>query len=176
MTGEGSTIAIIRGLKVRVPVLDRFLSANNIDETYGNAPFYDKDPDAQSQLLRSKVGGVDTRTRIFIPSKQNHNDSNFAYVAYVWDVVYAQKEITLDSQLPADLPIEWVSLKDEILSFSTSDDSIWESAGHGKMGLFIIVSDGRRYVPPSFKQRITVGIDKYKSHTSLYNSLIPENY
>ncbi|KAG8156941.1 hypothetical protein KVR01_013163 [Diaporthe batatas] len=41
MGGEGPTIAIIRGLKVRVPVLDSFLRANKLDETHGMAPFYD---------------------------------------------------------------------------------------------------------------------------------------
>ncbi|KAL1866869.1 hypothetical protein Daus18300_006572 [Diaporthe australafricana] len=55
MGGEGPTIAIIRGLKVRVAVLDRFLNANGVDETYGLAPFYNIDPDKQSRLLRSKL-------------------------------------------------------------------------------------------------------------------------
>lgn len=70
MRREGPTIAIIRGLKVRVPVLDRFLNANGVDETYGLAPFYDVEPDQQSQLLRSKVRDGDTRTRSFVPSKK----------------------------------------------------------------------------------------------------------
>lgn len=64
MGREGPTIAIIRGLKVRVSVLDRFLSANGVEETYGLAPFYDVNPDKQSQLLRFKVGGGDARTQI----------------------------------------------------------------------------------------------------------------
>jgi hypothetical protein len=158
MGGEGPTIAIIRGLKVRVPVLDSFLRANKVDETYGMAPFYHVDPDEQSQFLRSKVGGGDTRTRIFVPSKQGHNESNFAYVAYAWEMVYAQKEISLDQQLPAEPPRGWEALKDEILSFSYDIDSVWREAGHGKTGLFIIVSDERRYRPPSIQQRIFVSL------------------
>lgn len=158
MGREGPVIAIIRGLKVRVPVLDRFLAANDVDETYGNAPFYDQDPDPQSQLLRSKVGGSDTRTRIFMPAKEDHNESNFAYVAYAWEMVYAQKEISLDQQLPSDPPAGWLTLKDEILSFSTSHDTAWDAAGHGKVGLFIVVSDERTYLPLSIRQRITVGV------------------
>jgi len=81
MGGEGPTIAIIRGLKVRVPVLDRFLNANGVEETYGLPPLYNIDPDKQSRLLRSKAGGGGTRTRIFILSKLSHNETNFAYVA-----------------------------------------------------------------------------------------------
>lgn len=80
MGGKNPTIAIIRGLKVRITVLDRFLVANGVDETYGIAPFYKVDPDEQSRLLRSKVGGGDTRTRAFVPSKHGHDETNFAYV------------------------------------------------------------------------------------------------
>lgn len=158
MGREGPTISIIRGLKVRVPVLHRFLSANGVDETYGLAPFYDVDPDEQSQLLRSKVGNGDTRTRIFVPSKMGHNESNFAYVAWAWDMVYAQKEIPLDRQLPTDPPTGWKAVKNEILSFSYDTDSTWKVAGYGKTGLFIVVSDERRYFPLSLQQRNTVSV------------------
>ncbi|KAJ0106930.1 hypothetical protein J7T55_011025 [Diaporthe amygdali] len=155
MGGEGPTIAIIRGLKVRVPVLDRFLNANGVDETYGLAPFYDIDPDQQSRLLRSKVGGGDTRTRIFVPSKLGRNETNFAYVAWAWEMVYAQKEILLDQHLPTNPPTGWAAMRDEILSFSHDTDSNWNAAGHGKTGLFVVVSDERPYFPLSFLQQNT---------------------
>lgn len=154
--GLDPTIAILRGLKVRVSVLDRFLDANGVDKTYGLAPFYNIDPDERSRLLRSKVGGGDTRTRIFVPSKLDHNETNFAYVAWVWEMVYAQKEIVLDQQLPNDPPTGWVAMKDEILSFSDNTDSHWEAFGHGKMGVFIVVSDERPYFPQSLEQQTTV--------------------
>ncbi|KAG6368949.1 hypothetical protein INS49_003167 [Diaporthe citri] len=112
MGGEGPTIAIIRGLKARVPVLDRFLNANGVDETYGLAPFYDVDPDKRSRLLRSKFGGGDTRTRIFVPSNLSHNETNFAYVAWAWEMIYAQKEILLDQQLPTNPPTGWAAVMD----------------------------------------------------------------
>lgn len=47
----------------------------------------------QSQLLRSEVGGGDTRTRIFVPLKLVHNKIEFAYMAHAWEIVLAQKEI-----------------------------------------------------------------------------------
>lgn len=93
---------MIRGLKVRVPVLDRFLIANDVYETEGIVPFYHRDPDIHSQLLRPKVRGNDTRTRIFIPQKYDHNGSNFAYVAYAWDFIHVQKKLVLDEQVPAE--------------------------------------------------------------------------
>lgn len=155
MGGEGPTIAIVRGLKVRVPVLDRFLNANGVDETYGIAPFYDVDPDKQSRLLRSKVGGGDERTRIFIPSKFSHNESNFAYVAWAWEMVYAQKEIVLKQQLPTP-PAGWAAIKDEIMSFSCDADAGWNAKGHGRTGIFIVVSDERPYFPQASLQQATV--------------------
>lgn len=154
MGREGSVIAILRGLKVRVSVLDRFLCANHVDETFGIPPFYDVDPDKQSRLLRSKAR--DTRTRIFVPSIVDHGASNFAYVAYTWEMIYAQKEISLDQQLPENPPEGWDALKDEILSFSHDIDATWRESGHGKIGLFIVVSDDRTYVPSSILKRITV--------------------
>lgn len=71
-------------------------------------------------------------------------------------MVYAQKEVLLDQQLPIDPPMGWAAVKDEILSFSHNTDSTWKTAGHGKMGLFIIVSDEQPYRPESFLQQRTV--------------------
>lgn len=156
MGGEGPTIAIVRGLKVRVPVLDRFLAANGVDETYGLAPFYGVDPDRRTKLLRCKIGGGDTRTRLFIPSKVGHDETNFAYVAWAREMVYAQKEILLDQQLPTNPPAGWEAVKDEILSFSHAIDFTWSAAGHGRTGVFIVVSDERPYFPLSLEQLNTV--------------------
>lgn len=161
MGREGQVVAILRGLKVRVPVLDRFLDANGIDKTYGDAPFYDKDPDEQTRFLRSKTGSQDTRTRIFVPYRIDFNHSDFAYVAYAWELTFAQKEILLNTQLPEQLPTGWERLKDEIMSFTTTADSEgWQAAGHGSIGLFIIVSDNRYVVPPSIEQRNRVSVPR----------------
>lgn len=154
MGREGHVTAILRGLKVRVHVLDKFLAANGVDETYAIAPFYHKDPDDQSRLLRSKIGTQNTRTRIFIPQRNDYNESNFAYVAYAWEMVFAQKEISLNTQLPEKPPAGWETLKNEIMVFSTTEDDVgWQVAGHGKVGLFIIVSDDRQFTPSSIEQR-----------------------
>lgn len=90
------------------------------------------------------------------PQKMDHNGSNFAYVAWAWDMVCAQKEVPLDHQLPTDPPTEWEAVKNEILSFRHDTDSTWEAAGHGNTGLFIVISDERRYFPLSLQQRTCV--------------------
>jgi hypothetical protein len=69
-------------------------------------------------------------------------------------MIYAQIEISLDQQLPKNPPEGWEALKDKILSFSHDIDATWRGSGHGKMGLFIEVSDERIYIPLSILKRI----------------------
>lgn len=109
---EDPSIAIIRGLKVHIQVLDRFFHDNGCHGTYGNPPFYDKDPDGFSTLLRSKLTSNNTKTRLFVPSKMNHNQTNFGYVAWAYERVYSQREILLEEHLPAEPPEGWGSLRD----------------------------------------------------------------
>jgi len=70
---------ILRGFKIPVAVLDRFLEANGVKPTFGYAPIYDLLPlpgadrpalDPGSAFLHSRVGGADNQTRIFIPNRQ----------------------------------------------------------------------------------------------------------
>jgi hypothetical protein len=83
----GST-TIIHGFKVSVTALDAFLSANNVDETYGAPPFYEEHPDEDpiSKLLFSKVSqhGPDAdknRFRVLIPSIAGMGRAETAYIA-----------------------------------------------------------------------------------------------
>lgn len=56
MGGENPTIAIVRGLKVRVTVLDRFLAANGVDKTYGFASLH-----LASYICNLEPGGVESQ-------------------------------------------------------------------------------------------------------------------
>lgn len=150
--GEGHTVVIIRGLKVHIRVLDKFFRSNDCHTTQGYPPFYKEDPDEFSTLLRSKLSGNNTSTRLFIPTRDNHNLSNFGYIAWAYEMVYAQREILLGQSLPVEPPEGWNCLANEILSFGTSEDA-WDASGHGRTGVFIIVCDSRRYDPPSIEQR-----------------------
>lgn len=152
--GEGPVVAIIRGLKVDIRVLDRFLYHNGCHLTHGYPPFYDKDPDEFSMLLRSRLSGSNTRTILFIPARKDHNESNFGYIAWAYEMVYAQREVRPEEDLPADPPEGWDALKNEILSFTASKDAISEASGHGNTGVFVIVCETRSYIPPSIRQRV----------------------
>ncbi|KAG8165847.1 hypothetical protein KVR01_004399 [Diaporthe batatas] len=151
--GEGPVVAIIRGLKVHIRVLDRFLYNNGCHDTKGYPPFYEEDPDEFSTLLRSRLSGNNSRTRLFIPARTDNDQSKFGYVAWAYNMVYAQKEVRLEEDLPMDPPEGWDALKDEILSFSTSEDTTLEAFGHGKTGIFVIVCEERSYTPLSIHQR-----------------------
>lgn len=154
--GDGPLVAIIRGFKVYVRVLDKFFDSNGCHKTFGCPLFYEQDSDEFSALLRSKLSGQNTRTRFFIPWRTTHGRSNFGYIAWAYEMVYAQREVLLEENLPAEPPAGCDTLRDEILSFSTSEDEIWEASGHGKTGLFAVFCDERSYYPPSIEQRIPV--------------------
>lgn len=152
--GEGPVVAIVRGLKVHIRVLDEFLDNNGCNTTHGFPPFYENDPDEFTTLLRSRLGGNGLRTRLFIPKREDHNNSKFGYIAWAYEMVYAQKEVCLDEDLPPNPPEGWESLKTDILSFSTSQDAKLEASGHGKTGVFIIVCEERSYYPPSMDENV----------------------
>lgn len=152
---EGPVVVIIRGLKVKIRVLDEFFYDNGCHTTSGYPPFYEEDPDEWSTLLRSRLGGNSKSTRLFIPARKDHDQSKFGYIAWTYEMVYAQKEVCLPEDLPIDPPEGWDSLKNEILSFGTSKDNrISEESGHGKTGVFIVVCEERSYTPPSIAQRV----------------------
>lgn len=154
--GEGPLVAIIRGLKVHIQVLDRFLYNNGCHNTKGYPPFYKEDLDEFSTLIRSRLSGNSTRTRLFVPARTGHNQSKFGYIAWAYEMAYAQKEVRVKEDLPADPPEGWDALKNEILSFSTSEDVISEKPGHGKTGVFVIICEERSYTPPSIDERVCV--------------------
>lgn len=64
--GEGPTVAIVRGLKVHIRVLDNFFRSNGCHTTQGIPPFYNKDPVEFSTLLRSTPTVDNNGTRLFI--------------------------------------------------------------------------------------------------------------
>jgi len=118
---------ILRGFKIPVAVLDRFLEANGVKPTFGYAPIYDLLPlpgadrpalDPQSAFLRRRVGGGDNQTRIFIPNRQGVAQSTHAYVAYVYVMVLSQREIKLAADLPDRPPPGFGELRTEVLGFA----------------------------------------------------------
>ncbi len=147
-----SVTAVVRGLKVPVVVLDRFLVANGVMETDGYAPFYEGNLDDASKLLRAKVSSSDNETRLFIPYQMNRHRSTFAYIAYAWVFVNAQRKLHIPEELPDKAPEGFEGLRDEIMGFSTKGA---EGEPHqDSTGLFVLVTDEQsfHFTEPFFRK------------------------
>ena len=83
-----SLTTVVRGFRVPMATLDRFLEANGTNGIYGYAPLYHSELDSASELFRSKVSSNsnsdDNKTRLFVPYRMGQGRSSFAYVAYDW--------------------------------------------------------------------------------------------
>ncbi|AEO60426.1 hypothetical protein MYCTH_2309624 [Thermothelomyces thermophilus ATCC 42464] len=146
----GST-TLLRGFKVSVAVLDAFLAANKVDETYGTPPFYKDHPDRDpiSKLLFSKIARFDenadkNKFRVVIPSVESRDIATTAYVTYAWASVVAHREVDLEHDLPAELPKGFEELRSEILSFSDKVEAKDRIADDGKIGVYLVVTYGLR--------------------------------
>ena len=167
---------ILRGFKVPVSVLDRFFESNNIIPTDGYPPTYDPVQipghppiptlDPHSAFLRAKLaatpaGAADVHnqnTHIFIPNREGMAKSTHAYVAYAYVMVFAQRQMDIDRELPGQAPPGFAELRKEILGFATREDedggllsvdgmqpaSGSEGAGAASM-LFVVLTDEREY-------------------------------
>jgi hypothetical protein len=71
---------ILRGFRVPVTLLDRFLEANGWHATYGHV---EGQLDAESAFLCSKLAGAgySNQARLFISQKEGHARAVHAYVA-----------------------------------------------------------------------------------------------
>ncbi|TRX90952.1 hypothetical protein FHL15_008157 [Xylaria flabelliformis] len=146
-------ITILRGFKVHYAVLDAFLMANGLVETFGHPPV-GTDYDNIAKLLDSKMGDtyVGKGARVVIPGHGPGYSSTFAYVAYGWMHVYAHRELDLETQIPKDCPLEFEKLRKEILSFEDDKNvRAWQKVDEtGRMGLYIVYTENRNWVPKGF--------------------------
>lgn len=142
----GST-TILRGFRVSVIVLDSFLRANRVDETYGTPPFFTRHPDNDpiSILIYKRLveftgdaSMIDKNDyRVAIPHVEGHQTSRAAYVTYAWQVVRAHREIDL-KKLPAEPPVAFEQLRKEIMSFGEGLDNEERISNDGKLGLYAV--------------------------------------
>ncbi|ROW05792.1 hypothetical protein VMCG_05220 [Cytospora schulzeri] len=159
-----SLITALCGLKVRVSTLDAFLDANgNSDGTLGGIPprHINDTADEISALLQTKVrnsGGNSSRTRLVIPYIRGHDRASWAYVAYDYFHIYAQRYTAVDD-LPEKSPKGFVELRQEILGYSRSAKQDCAGLGEirkenkkdddeGQTGMFIVVTEERSWTPP----------------------------
>jgi hypothetical protein len=158
--------AILRGFKVPVAVLDRFLKANHVEPTYGYTPsYYRPELDAGSSFLRTKLATVtgDSNTRIFIPQVEGESKSAYAYVAYAWVMIYAQRKLDLAEELPNRAPPGFSELRSEILGFANAGDEVemlqvrrLEAEGEDPAAaLFVVVADDQPYSMARFPRKVS---------------------
>ncbi|KAH7144343.1 hypothetical protein B0J13DRAFT_595814 [Dactylonectria estremocensis] len=152
---------MLRGFKISVTALDAFLQANGVDETYGTPPMLRKHPDDDpiSALLYTKItaaSGTGSKHgfRVLIPSREGHNASTVAYVAYSWITIYAHRELRLGEDLSSEVPTGFEELRKEILSYC---DGVTNTGivDEGRMGLFAVHIHEYRglYNPPELVER-----------------------
>lgn len=148
MPSLGST-TLLRGFKVSISVLDAFLAANCVPETFGTPPFHRDHPDNDSisKLLCSRITEITGSSadknlfRVVIPSRAPYNASRVAYVTYAWATVYAHREVDLENDLPAAVPEGFEDLRQEILSHGDGVNGLKDSdkiPDEGKLGVYMV--------------------------------------
>jgi hypothetical protein len=166
-----SVTAILRGFKVPVAALDRFLRANGVMETYGYAPFYHRDLDDASKLLRARVGDGGSKTRLFIPFRMGNGQSTFAYVAYAWVFVYAQRKLHPLEELPDKAPEGFAELRNEVMKFATGEieGEQPQTQDEDVTSMFVTITDERpfRFAEP-FLRQVGRGILAWQTYTSQF--------
>ncbi|KAH6635760.1 hypothetical protein F5144DRAFT_154812 [Chaetomium tenue] len=158
-------ITILRGFKVSTAVLDAFLAANKVDETYGMPPSYHRHPDNDpiSALLHAKIAREDKdadkdKFRVIIPSCRGFSNSEVAYVTYAWVTVFAHRELAMDEDLPAKVPSGFEGLRQEVLSFCNTVPDEHKNPDEGRMGLYVVYTYeiGALYMPQELLDRSKV--------------------
>ncbi|KAK4238520.1 hypothetical protein C8A03DRAFT_15017 [Achaetomium macrosporum] len=139
---------VLRGFKIPLIMLNRFLDVNgeaHIDNKYLSDDLSDFDDAAA--LLSTKLGH-DTNIRIFIPHLEDHDESEYVYVAYAWVTAYAQRKIDMARELPDTPPPGFAELRHEILE----EESLLQVEGcRGQEGedisaaLYVIVAEDTKF-------------------------------
>lgn len=147
------TTTILRGFKVPVVVLDAFLIANGVDETSGYPPL-ERGASNICTLLHTKMGSSNYHACVVIPQHEAFNNSDMAYVAYSWVKVFAQRELRLHEELPEEVPTAFNTLRQEILGFSSEiNDGTPGDDSTSRIGLFVVVTGNRSWLPAELRER-----------------------
>ncbi|KAK4155282.1 hypothetical protein C8A00DRAFT_13664 [Chaetomidium leptoderma] len=147
-------ITSLRGFKVPIAVLDRFLVSNGVEETWGSPPSLFRIPgsnasplDPQSAFLRSRLA-AESQVRIFIPYRRGEPESAYAYVAYAFVMVFGQRHIDLAAELPDQAPPGFVELRREVLGYAQEgEEASLQAAGmqgeDAASSFFILLTETR---------------------------------
>ncbi|POS70923.1 hypothetical protein DHEL01_v210682 [Diaporthe helianthi] len=162
-----NTITAVRGFRVRLSTLDKFLVANGKAHGAENgfAPLYDfekpEGPDEISAILRAKAGGGSGILYV-VPAAEGHDVTPYVYVAYQYRHVYSQLRITPQDPPEQPMPAEFEQLRQEILGYRASvGDGGCQGVDQedGAMGLYILYTEGRSAPnPPELRERYKLPI------------------
>lgn len=169
-------ITALRGLKVRIATLDKYLMAHGMPDGTNNGsipPFYKYDDRGNateeiSELLRAQARAAaatanndnnnsESNSRLdsillVIPWVGGHDSSPWVYIAYSYHQVYAHRQITAQDP-PEEMPRGFKELRQEILKHSASPDD----GDEGIVGLFVVFTEGRPgRLPPALLERYQV--------------------
>ncbi|KAH6632151.1 hypothetical protein F5144DRAFT_244041 [Chaetomium tenue] len=159
---------LLRGFKVPIPILDRFLTAHNVRPTEHNPPHLfrglgglsaaTQNVDPQSALLRARLAaaaanpdldpGDRDSVRLFVPHRRGQDPSAYGYVAYAFVMVFGQRHVDLDVELPEQAPSGFAALRREVLGFvAEGEEDLLKAAGmqepRAESRFFVVVTDGR---------------------------------
>ncbi|EAQ87740.1 predicted protein [Chaetomium globosum CBS 148.51] len=123
---------LLRGFKVPITILDRFLTAHNVPPTEHNPPHFfrglgglsaaTQNVDPQSALLRTRLAAANPAAlgsvRLFVPHRRGQDPSAYGYVAYAFVMVFGQREVDLGVELPEQAPLGFAALRREVLGFA----------------------------------------------------------
>ncbi|KAK4139050.1 uncharacterized protein C8A04DRAFT_16209 [Dichotomopilus funicola] len=164
---------VLRGFKIPIPVLDRFLESNGVYPTEGIPPIYDRvlarpDPNIPTidpfvALIRSKLTSFspeaaasfhNQNAHVFIAEHGGLPRAKHAYVAYAYLMVFAQRQLDLARDLPEQAPPGWRELREEMMGFATAEDEgLMNSPGvqatverqDSATGLFVVSTEERDF-------------------------------
>lgn len=164
-------VTALRGFKIRTSTLDKFLIAHGKYHGIKSGsipPIYKYDDngnatDEISEVLRAQIeAGAGKSTSLatvllVMPSVEGHDHSSWAYIAYSYVQVYAQRHINPQDN-SEQMPQGFEELRQNVLRHSSSS----EESDEGLMGLFVVVTEGRvGSVPPELLERDQVCILLY---------------
>lgn len=151
-------VTALRGFKIRTSTLDKFLIAHGKPHGTNSGtipPIYKYDDngnatDEISEVLRAQIEAVAGKSSspatvlLVMPSVEGHDPSSWAYVAYSYAQVYAQRHIT--PQDPSEqMPQGFEELRQDVLKYSSSS----EENDEGLVGLFVVITEARTGPTPS---------------------------
>ncbi|KAG6361193.1 hypothetical protein INS49_009417 [Diaporthe citri] len=166
-----NTVTALRGFRVRLTSLDKFLVARG--EVHGAengfVPIYDFDkpecPDGSSALIHAKGGGG-SGTLYVVPSAEGHGNTPYVYLAYQYRHVYSQFRITPQDPPEEPVPAGFEQLRQEILGFRIGpEDGAAQEVDEedGAMGLYILYTEERSSpIPPELRERYKESIQSDK--------------